>query len=1209
MAIFNGNDADNTWRGDGIGLSFSGTPPLFPFGSNDTLSGAGGNDRLFGYGGDDTLIGGPGDDSLFGGPGSFASDFTDDGDDIIWGDDVAPAPGSGSPSDYETASDGDDLASGAGGNDTIFGGGGDDILYGGVVADTPGSGNDQLFGGAGDDTLRGGDGSDLLAPGRGTTDFVYGGEDLTGLDRDVLVLPGSPSDYSISFVNGATAADRYVSVLRELGVPTSRPNRVDAYGIEIGVFDTLRTNNVAVENFAVDLARLSNAAYEEGLTGYEQGKNWVGVSGLELGLDGAGTEGSVSWTFENGVYRSGDAAAHVLFGVVNDRNNLSRNTLSLAFRGTDSLGDATSFPDFKDHYELFAPLLKRVTEYIQNGGYVTGEAIDQVWVTGHSLGGAMAQMFMASAGVKDNPLYRAVTYGSPGAATPSDNRILHFEHSNDIVPFAGDAARNPLAATAISASLPLIANLVLQNAAEYKTAGGVIRLTNGDVFPAAHALEEYIGSIGALYETADAATLRAVEGLTSQQVLHIGSGDFFPATSSNEEVFFTNDIITGIETFVENALRGIGYTDGSEILYGGGGSDTISGRSGNDDLRGGDGDDTLIGGEGIDLLDGGVGEDTATYSKSLDQYVVRKISERRYTVRDTTLLGSNEGQDQLVDVERVRFADGSDRSLSAVASDESSVIVIPGPNGSRDIRFQGPLELLQDLFDLATEGFDRLFLTGPGTAVLPEGIEAATLEGEAPATLVGNALANALTGSVSADILAGGLGADILAGGGGADRFRGTLAELDGDQILDYAAGEEILFSGAQFGFAAVSLFFGSTLIRVDADGDGLPDANVTLTVDLADLRAAGLELVVRATDEGTVLAFVPESTAANSLPVASDDAGLTTFGDAPLNIPVARLLSNDTDPDGDVLNVISVDSTTAGVAVALSGDIVTLTPSPGFTGISRFVYTVSDGQGGSDTGLVSVSVDPAPLPGPSTENVLTLRLSQDIFGEDARFTVAVNGVRLGDENVVVADRARGERQNFSFAANLGTGAGVVTINFVNDAYGGTPATDRNLAVEDIFINGQSVLPEPVLLNSGGENNFPVPAPDPALDVLTLIMSEDFYLADAQFLVRVNGVQVGEISTVTARRAEGARQEFSFVGSFGDTSRTVTVEFLNDAFGGTSDTDRNLSIEALLFDGHVVEGARAILYDETPEEFVIGLAPTLGTAVIDIENQDWLLSA
>ena len=89
---------------------------------------------------------------------------------------------------------------------------------------------------------------------------------------------------------------------------------------------------------------------------------------------------------------------------------------------------------------------------------------------------------------------------------------------------------------------------------------------------------------------------------------------------------------------------------------------------------------------------------------------------------------------------------------------------------------------------------------------------------------------------------------------------------------------------------------------------------------------------------------------AVNDLPVATNDSA-STNEDTSVNIDV---LSNDSDPDLDTLTntgVVSGSGPSNGT-VTLNGDGETFnyTPDPDFNGQDSFVYTISDGKGGTAT-------------------------------------------------------------------------------------------------------------------------------------------------------------------------------------------------------------------------------------------------------------------
>ena len=105
--------------------------------------------------------------------------------------------------------------------------------------------------------------------------------------------------------------------------------------------------------------------------------------------------------------------------------------------------------------------------------------------------------------------------------------------------------------------------------------------------------------------------------------------------------------------------------------------------------------------------------------------------------------------------------------------------------------------------------------------------------------------------------------------------------------------------------------------------------------------------------DTGTVSLTV---NAVNDDPVASDDS-ISTNEDTPITFD---LLANDSDVDLDSLDVASVSQGANGSVVINPDGTVTYTPDADFYGTDSFTYTVTDGQGGSDTASVDVTVNAA---------------------------------------------------------------------------------------------------------------------------------------------------------------------------------------------------------------------------------------------------------
>ena len=94
-----------------------------------------------------------------------------------------------------------------------------------------------------------------------------------------------------------------------------------------------------------------------------------------------------------------------------------------------------------------------------------------------------------------------------------------------------------------------------------------------------------------------------------------------------------------------------------------------------------------------------------------------------------------------------------------------------------------------------------------------------------------------------------------------------------------------------------------------------------------------------------------------NDAPVAIADA-FSTNENAALMLSAIQITSNDTDADDDglTLTAVSATATTHGTVSLVSGT-VTYTPALNYSGAADFDYTVSDGNGGTATGHVVITV------------------------------------------------------------------------------------------------------------------------------------------------------------------------------------------------------------------------------------------------------------
>jgi Ca-dependent carbohydrate-binding module xylan-binding/Cellulase (glycosyl hydrolase family 5) len=256
--------------------------------------------------------------------------------------------------------------------------------------------------------------------------------------------------------------------------------------------------------------------------------------------------------------------------------------------------------------------------------------------------------------------------------------------------------------------------------------------------------------------------------------------------------------------------------------------------------------------------------------------------------------------------------------------------------------------------------------------------------------------------------------------------------------------------------------------------------------------------------------------------------------------------------------------------------------------------YT-APGPGGAWTQIASLTLVAAPVTTGTGSDTLVLGISEDAYQGDAQFTVSVDGKQLAGTFTTTASHTAAASQSFTFKGDWAAGTHAVAVNFLNDAYGGTAATDRNLYVNTLSYDGTATGQSAALLAAGAKSfnvtdmtAVPSAAIGSGSDALVLSVSEDAYLGNAQFTVSVDGKQLGGTFTATASHAATASQSFTFNGDFGTGSHAVAVNFLNDAYGGTAATDRNLYVNGITYGGTATGQSATLLANGTKAFTVAG---------------------
>lgn len=184
-------------------------------------------------------------------------------------------------------------------------------------------------------------------------------------------------------------------------------------------------------------------------------------------------------------------------------------------------------------------------------------------------------------------------------------------------------------------------------------------------------------------------------------------------------------------------------------------------------------------------------------------------------------------------------------------------------------------------------------------------------------------------------------------GGNDAPIANPDIAETDEDtSVVINVLGNDLDVNGDPLTVTSATAQHGTVTVNADGTLTYTPDADW----NGADEITYGISDGQGGTATTTVAVTVHP---VNDAPEANNDLAAT-----PLNTPVTIApLLNDTDVDGDALTITGTPQSADGTVEVHADGTITFTPNTGFNGVAVIDYQITDGNGGTDTAQIHVSV------------------------------------------------------------------------------------------------------------------------------------------------------------------------------------------------------------------------------------------------------------
>lgn len=286
-------------------------------------------------------------------------------------------------------------------------------------------------------------------------------------------------------------------------------------------------------------------------------------------------------------------------------------------------------------------------------------------------------------------------------------------------------------------------------------------------------------------------------------------------------------------------------------------------------------------------------------------------------------------------------------------------------------------------------------------------------------------------------------------------------------------------------------------------------------------------------------------------------------------------------------------------------------------------------------------SFDPVSIERGAGPDEIRLSLSQDYYDGAVQYRVLVDGVDATGPLTASALKSRAEADTVTIHGDFGATV-TVSVQMLNDRWGGVTGKDRNLYLNAISYNDQDLptrayiasdTPVRIVFSADGTLLSPAPeaaAPPPIVeipsiaplpprtvevgegpDTVVIRLSQDWYLDSARYQVRIDGKDVGPELEAAAFHSAGQSDTLLVHGNFSDRPASISIRFANNLLDGYG-RDRNLHIESASFRGQDLEiGPNQTLFatadiatiafdlpDVTPKTVVVGEGPDAITFAI-----------